>query len=82
MHDNNPTLPSNRAFVVQFRVQEPERQSGCKGRVEHVVSGQATSFDSWEHLQRFISEMLTKVSEKPPEAIEFCSDRDAQGVNQ
>jgi hypothetical protein len=61
-----PTLPSNRAFVVQFRVEEPETQAECKGRVEHVVSGQATRFESWECLQRFIHETLTKVEEKPP----------------
>lgn len=66
MHDDNPTLPSNRAFVVQFRVEESDTQPGCRGRVEHVVSGQATHFQSWEHLQQFMHEVLTKVSEKPP----------------
>jgi hypothetical protein len=66
MEDNKPTLPSNRAFVVQFRAEEPKTQPELKGRVEHVVSGQATHFQSWEHLQRFIHEVLTKVEEKPP----------------
>jgi hypothetical protein len=60
------TLPSNRVFVVQFRAEEPESQPEFKGRVEHVVSGQAIRFESWECLQRFIQELLTKVSNKPP----------------
>jgi hypothetical protein len=66
MTQAEPTLPSNRAFVVQFQAEEPETQAECTGRVEHVVSGQATRFQSWEHLQRFMHETLTKVEEKPP----------------
>lgn len=66
MTQAEPTLPSNRAFVVQFRSERPEMQSECKGRVEHVVSGQAIRFESWECLQRFIKKVLTKVEEKPP----------------
>lgn len=66
MTQAEPTLPSNRAFVVQFRAEEPEMQSECQGRVEHIVSGQATRFESWECLQRSIHEVLTKVGEKPP----------------
>jgi hypothetical protein len=66
MAQTESTLPSNRAFVVQFRRAEPETQSECKGRVEHVVSGQAVRFDSWEHLQQFMQEVMTKIEEKPP----------------
>lgn len=66
MTQAEPTLPSNRAFVVQFRTAELEMQPECTGRVEHVVSGQASCFESWECLQRFIYEVLTKVEEKPP----------------
>ena len=66
MTKTESTLPSNRAFVVQFRAEEPESQSEFQGRVEHVVSGQAIRFESWECLQRFIHAMLTKISNKPP----------------
>jgi hypothetical protein len=66
MATTESTLPSNRAFVVQFRAEESESQPRFKGRVEHVVSGQAIRFESWECLQRFIQELLTKVSDKPP----------------
>jgi len=50
--DRQPTLPANRAFVVHFRPGE----SG--GRIEHVVSGATASFESWEHLQRFVEQVL------------------------
>jgi len=66
MNNTEPTLPSNRAFVVQFRVTAEQTSDNCTGRVEHLVSGQVTRFDSWEHLQQFITEMLTQVGEKPP----------------
>jgi hypothetical protein len=66
MTNTEPSLPSNRAFVVQFRSQTETASKECAGRIEHLVSGQATRFDSWERLQQFIQETLTKVSEKPP----------------
>lgn len=66
MSNTELTLPSNRAFVVQFRVAAAQAPENCSGRVEHLVSGQAVRFDSWERLHQFIHEMLTKVSEKPP----------------
>ena len=63
---SEPTLPSNRAFVVQFRRDEPETPLECKGRVEHVVSGQAIHFQSWEHLQRFLEMVLAEIQAEPP----------------
>ena len=66
MKQSQPTLPSNRAFVVQFRSSVADTTLQDIGRVEHVVSGQATHFDSWQDLQRFIEQTLGSVSEKPP----------------
>jgi hypothetical protein len=66
MNNTATTLPSNRAFVVQFRTTAEQAREDCSGRVEHLVSGQATRFDSWDHLQQFIKEMLTQIGEKPP----------------
>jgi hypothetical protein len=53
-----PTLPSNRAFVVQFRAATDVSSRQCTGRVEHLVSGQATHFESWEHLRGFVERVL------------------------
>jgi hypothetical protein len=61
---SQPALPTNRAFVVQFRVGTTGEPSVWKGRVEHVVSGQATRFRSVEELLAFISRVLTDVQEE------------------
>jgi hypothetical protein len=55
-------LPTNRAFVVQFRAQPGGAPAGWEGRVEHVVSGQVTHFDSLEELLAFMRRVLTEVS--------------------
>jgi hypothetical protein len=62
MPQTQPTLPTNRAFVVQFRAQSSGAPAGWEGRVEHVVSGQATHFDSLEELLAFMRRVLTEVS--------------------
>ena len=51
-------LPTNRAFVVQFRDQLPGTPLFWDGRVEHVVSGQMTHFHSLEELLAFICRVL------------------------
>jgi hypothetical protein len=56
-----PPLPTNRAFVVQFRAQPPEAPMDWDGRVEHVVSGQMTHFHSLEELMAFIRRILAGV---------------------
>ena len=66
MTQAEPTLPSNRAFVVQFRASQSTAQVPPTGRVEHVVSGQATRFESWEHLQRFLEQVLAEIEAEPP----------------
>ncbi len=68
MPHHEPSLPTNRAFVVQFRAQTDATQLHCAGRVEHVVSGQATHFASWEQLIKFIERVLTTVRDKPPQS--------------
>ena len=64
MTQAEPTLPSNRAFVVQFRVEGQEMQPECKGRVEHVVSGQAADFQSLETLLAFMARVLRAERER------------------
>jgi hypothetical protein len=56
-----PTLPTNRAFVVLFCAQPSGAPLAWDGRVEHVVSGQVTHFHSLEELLAFISRVLTGV---------------------
>ena len=59
MSTNQPSLPTNRAFVVQFHADADVEQAHCSGRVEHVVSGQVTHFHSREELMAFFARVLT-----------------------
>src|SRR5262245_35570277 len=52
-------LPAQRAFVVQVHAQAEVAQGHLAGRVEHVMSGQATHFASPEELLVFIARVLT-----------------------
>jgi hypothetical protein len=54
-----PALPTDRAFVVQFRVPPPAGAPTYDGRVEHLVSGQAARFHSLEELLAFMVRVLT-----------------------
>jgi hypothetical protein len=44
--DNPAPLSVTRAFVVRFRADAVVEQGLLAGRVEHVVSGQATDFET------------------------------------
>ena len=62
-----PTLSVHRAFVVQFTAQT-NRAAGCwTGRVEHIVSGQATRFTSLDELLAFFERVLIRVQDERPE---------------
>jgi hypothetical protein len=53
-------------FVVHFRTNS-EGTHGCvAGRVEHVVSGQATHFQSLEELLAFIARVLKRCAPSRP----------------
>jgi hypothetical protein len=58
MPKNKPSLPSNRAFVVQLRWDADVEHGDFRGRVEHIVSMQATRFESFEELQAFIIRVI------------------------
>ena len=58
-----PSLPTNRAFVVQFRAQSTDSALSWEGRVEHLTSGQVLRFHSPEELLAFLARVLTEVQE-------------------
>jgi hypothetical protein len=58
---SQPTLPTNHAFLVQFRAQSPEIPMAWEGRGEHVVSGQVTHFHALEELLTFMQRVLASV---------------------
>jgi hypothetical protein len=57
---SKPSLPTDRAFLVQFRIHSTAA-SPYEGRVEHVVSGQATRFHSLDELLAFMIRVLAEV---------------------
>jgi hypothetical protein len=58
MDPSRPTLPTNHAFLVQFRTQSLETPMAWEGRVEHVVSGQVPHFHAVEELLTFMQRVL------------------------
>ena len=61
MAPSQPSLPTNRVFVVQFRLQPAGAPSRYDGRVEHFVSGQVARFHSLDELLAFMIRMLADV---------------------
>jgi hypothetical protein len=57
---DQPSLPARRAFVVQFRAEAELERDGFTGRVEHVMSGEATRFSSVEELLAFFVRVLSQ----------------------
>lgn len=55
-------LSPQRAFVVQFRT----GLVPWAGRVEHVVSGRATRFQSAEELWVFMTQVMSEEGGEPP----------------
>ena len=53
-----PALPPGSMFVVQFREDTAWEKGQISGRVEHISSGNATSFHSLDRLVDFMAEVL------------------------
>ena len=64
---SQPSLPANRAFVVQLHAEARVEQGEFKGRVEHIVSMRATHFHSLEELVAFIVQKVTTLQEDDTE---------------
>ena len=62
---SQPSLPTNRVFVVQFRAQPTGGSSPYDGLVEHLVSGQVARFHSLEELLAFMVSVLADVQDQP-----------------
>ena len=60
-------LSPDRAFVVQFGKDTDVAQGPFRGRVEHVVSGQAAHFQRLEELLAFIARVLADLRSESAE---------------
>jgi hypothetical protein len=54
-----PSLPAQRAFVVQLHADAQPEKGQFSGRVEHIVSYQSAHFASVEELTAFMVRVLT-----------------------
>ena len=63
MPKQQSTFPTQRAFAVQVHTDAAVEQGHVWGRVEHVVSGRATYFQTVEELVQFIVQVLTSTPE-------------------
>ena len=58
-------LPTNRAFVIQLRASSGASGVAHRGRVEHLVSGQAVHFADEGELWAFVDSVVgTECSEQ------------------
>ena len=71
MPENDVSLPTSRAFVVQLQTSAGSSEADHRGRVEHLASGQAMRFADEKELWAFIDRML---------ATE-CSEQSARGTS-
>lgn len=52
-------LSPHHAFVVQFRSNADFAHGQSDGRVEHVLSGRATTFTSFDELAAFMAQVVS-----------------------
>jgi hypothetical protein len=68
-HGTPPSLPADRTFVVQFSASPVNPADGLDhGRVEHLVTGLATRFHSWDELRGFVERALRPADPASPSA--------------
>ncbi len=60
-------LPASRAFVLQIGADSRVENGLLAGRVEHIVSGRATHFESVDELLTFIAGALRQAETAGPE---------------
>lgn len=56
-----PLLP-DRAFVVQLREATPLAADSLQGRIEHVTSGKASNFASFDEVLAFMRRVLDETA--------------------
>jgi hypothetical protein len=69
-----PPLSPSWAFVVQLREGTALTPEALHGRIEHIVSGQATAFTGLEELRAFMAQVLASGA-PPPKAHQIDKRR-------
>ena len=71
----NPPFSPDYAFVLQFNAETQVEAGHLIGRVEHVISGQATHFQSLEGLLAFLARVLREVRAEPTTSTDTAERR-------
>ena len=71
-----PAFSPDHAFVVQFYAETEVEAGQLVGRVEHVVSGRMTHFQSFETLLAFFAHVLREVQAAPTTSNDIATGRD------
>jgi hypothetical protein len=58
IYGRGPTPSVRHAFVVQFAADTQVEADQVRGRIEHIVSGRATHFQSLEELLAFVARVF------------------------
>jgi hypothetical protein len=66
MAQSHCPFPIQCVFVVQVHADAAVAQEQVWGRIEHLVSGQATRFQSMEALVRFMEQVLREAGDDDP----------------
>jgi hypothetical protein len=79
-HDDEArSLPVQRGFAVQLHAVAEVTQGQWMGRVEHVMSGRATHFQSLGELVAFIAQVLARLDATPSEEGWVMCEGDRHG---
>jgi hypothetical protein len=60
-------LPTNRAFVVQFKSSPADSENGLEGRIEHIATGNANYFTSADELCSILRSSLQEQQDEKDE---------------
>lgn len=71
----DPSLPRQRAFVVQLQARAEATPERFAGRVEHVASGLATHFHSLDGFVAFVARVLGDAPARPEQEARCVSGR-------
>jgi hypothetical protein len=74
MDKHQPSLPSQRAFVVQLHAEARPDHGQWDGRVEHIDSYQAVRFQSLEELVAFMVRCINATPEPEEAALPLADE--------
>ncbi len=76
----SPSFPQSKAFVIRFSAETGPGSGLFRGAVEHVTSGDRTTFESTEDLWTFVRAILERPAAPLAASATTTSEPSAQAV--